>query len=284
MSKNAILIVSFGTSHEETRKKTIEEIERDCREAFPHVEHRRAFTSGMVMKILRDRDGVHIPDVEEAMEELVKDGYDNIVVQPTHILNGDEYDKMVRQAKKFEDQLESLKIGAPFSPPAVTMKPCAKVSPGKREDRMKKLSSSWDTEPAIIPMRPMLPWNIDFVRLATRMCSLVRWKAILTSMFCSKRWRNTDPRRWSSCLSWWLRVITQRTIWREKRTPGSRHLQMRAMKPHVFSRASASFRRCANSMWIICGKRWLKWKSSCDRDIPPGLAPRRPQEALSHFC
>ncbi len=114
MSKNAILIVSFGTSHEETRKKTIEEIERDCREAFPHVEHRRAFTSGMIMKILRDRDGVHIPDVEEAMEELVKDGYDNIVVQPTHILNGDEYDKMVRQAMKFEDQLESLKIGAPL--------------------------------------------------------------------------------------------------------------------------------------------------------------------------
>ncbi|MGI6257423.1 MAG: sirohydrochlorin cobaltochelatase [Anaerovoracaceae bacterium] len=114
MSKKAILVVSFGTSHHDTRKKTIDEIEKDCLAAFPDVHQRRAFTSGMIMKILRNRDGMDIPNVEEAMEGLIRDGYDDIVLQPTHILNGDEYEKMVRQAKKYEDQLISLRIGAPL--------------------------------------------------------------------------------------------------------------------------------------------------------------------------
>lgn len=114
MSKKAILVVSFGTSHEETRKKTIEQIEKDCRDAFPEIRQERAFTSGMIMKILRERDGIHIPNVEEAMEALMEEGYDSIVVQPTHILNGDEYEKMVRQAEQFKDRLVSLKIGAPL--------------------------------------------------------------------------------------------------------------------------------------------------------------------------
>lgn len=114
MSKKAILVVSFGTSHEDTRKKTIDQIEEDIRETFPHIHQRRAFTSGMIIKILKERDGMDIQNVEEAMEGLIQDGYDDIILQPTHILNGDEYEKMVRQAKKFEDNLTSLKIGAPL--------------------------------------------------------------------------------------------------------------------------------------------------------------------------
>lgn len=114
MSKKAILVVSFGTSHEDTRKKTIDQIEEDIRKAFPHIHQRRAFTSGMIIKILKERDGMDIQNVEEAMEGLIQDGYDDIILQPTHILNGDEYEKMVRQAKKFENNLISLKIGAPL--------------------------------------------------------------------------------------------------------------------------------------------------------------------------
>ena len=65
--KKAILAVSFGTSHEETRKKTIEAIENQIKECFPEYEVRRAFTSGMIMNVLKKRDNMHIDNVEEAM-------------------------------------------------------------------------------------------------------------------------------------------------------------------------------------------------------------------------
>ena len=58
--KQAILAVSFGTSHKETREKTIEAIEQRIREQFPICEIRRAFTSGMILKVLRERDGMHV--------------------------------------------------------------------------------------------------------------------------------------------------------------------------------------------------------------------------------
>lgn len=112
--KQAILAVSFGTSHRETREKTIEAIEQQLRENFPAYELRRAFTSGMIMKVLKQRDSLHIDNVTEAMEKLAKDGFVKVVLQPTHILNGDEYDKMVSQAMAFQDRFHTISIGEPL--------------------------------------------------------------------------------------------------------------------------------------------------------------------------
>ena len=64
--KKAILAVSFGTSHKETREKTIGAIEEDMRRRFPDYQVRRAFTSGMIMRILRERDGIQVDNVAEA--------------------------------------------------------------------------------------------------------------------------------------------------------------------------------------------------------------------------
>lgn len=112
--KKAILVVSFGTSYEETRNKTIGAIENDIREAYPDYEVRRAFTSGMILRVLARREGLHIDTVKEAMERLLSDGFSSVYVQPTHILNGTEYDDMVADIKAFEEDFEVLEIGAPL--------------------------------------------------------------------------------------------------------------------------------------------------------------------------
>ncbi|MGP1570279.1 MAG: sirohydrochlorin cobaltochelatase [Eubacteriales bacterium] len=108
--KKALLVVSFGTSHEDTMKKNIEAIENDIAAEFSDRKFARAFTSGMIMRKLKARDGIHIDNVHEAIEELVNDGYEDILVQSTHIMNGDEYDKMTEQIAPFVDKAD-IKVG-----------------------------------------------------------------------------------------------------------------------------------------------------------------------------
>jgi sirohydrochlorin cobaltochelatase len=112
--RKALLVVSFGTSHAETRDKTIGAIERNLAEAFPGYEIRRAFTSGMIIDVLRRRDGVAIDDVPDAMECLIRDGFQEVLVQPTHVIPGDEYDDMVREVMPYANRFETLRIGKPL--------------------------------------------------------------------------------------------------------------------------------------------------------------------------
>ena len=79
-TKKAILVVSFGTSHEDTRKVTIDAIEHDISEAYPDCAIYRAWTSKMILAKLKKRDNVHINNVKEAMEQMVKDGIVDTVV------------------------------------------------------------------------------------------------------------------------------------------------------------------------------------------------------------
>lgn len=81
-TKKAILAVSFGTSHNDTRKVTIDAIERDMQNAFPNDKLYRAWTSKMIIKKLKTRDNVHINTVKEAMKQMIADGITDVVVQP----------------------------------------------------------------------------------------------------------------------------------------------------------------------------------------------------------
>ena len=112
--KKALLVVSFGTSHAETRKNTIGAIEKDITAAYPEYEVRRAFTSGMILKVLEKRDGILIDNVAEAMNRLVSDGFHEILVQPTHVIPGDEYDNMVTDIQMFADKFDKINIGTPL--------------------------------------------------------------------------------------------------------------------------------------------------------------------------
>lgn len=110
----AILVVSFGTSHADTREKNIDRIEADIRAAFPEYRIYRAWTSKMILKKLKIRDGIEIDNVREAMERMAADGIREVIVQPTHVMNGIENDLMVADVRAYEDRFAEIRIGAPL--------------------------------------------------------------------------------------------------------------------------------------------------------------------------
>jgi len=112
--KKAILVVSFGTSYNETRKATIEAIENAITNNFSDFEVRRAFTSQTIIDKLAQRDGIEIDNVQQAMEKIVNDGIKTLIVQPTHIMNGIEYDEMVSAVDQFKENFTSLAYGNPL--------------------------------------------------------------------------------------------------------------------------------------------------------------------------
>jgi sirohydrochlorin cobaltochelatase len=110
----AILVVSFGTSYEETRKLNIEAIEQDITDAFPGYQIYRAWTSKMILAKIKARDHIHIDTVKEAMERMAADGMQEILVQPTHVTNGIENDLMKEDVLSFKDRFTSIRIGSPL--------------------------------------------------------------------------------------------------------------------------------------------------------------------------
>lgn len=114
VSKRALLIVSFGTSYENTRKLTIDAIERDIANAFPACPVYRAWTSKMIISKLKKRDGIVIHTVKEAMEQMLLDGITDVIVQPTHVINGMENDQMKADALSFEERFSSIRFGNPL--------------------------------------------------------------------------------------------------------------------------------------------------------------------------
>jgi sirohydrochlorin cobaltochelatase len=115
MVDKVILVVSFGTSYNNNRSLTIGAIEDDIREEFTDFDVRRAFTSQMVINILKKRDDLAIDNVEEALERAANDGVKTIIIQPTHVMDGTEYNfKIVDTVKKYEDKFENIAIGDPL--------------------------------------------------------------------------------------------------------------------------------------------------------------------------
>ena len=112
--KKAILVVSFGTSYADTREKTIGAIEEDFRSAFPDYTVRRAFTSGMIIKKLRQRDGIEIDTVEQALQKLYDEGFGTVICQPTHVMNGFEFDDVRQEVARWEDRFPHIICGWPL--------------------------------------------------------------------------------------------------------------------------------------------------------------------------
>jgi len=112
--KKAILAVSFGTSHTDTCKVTIDAIEQDMQTAFPDYPLYRAWTSKMIINKIKKRDQIHIHTVKEAMEQMKKDGITDVLVQPTHVINGIENDLMKEDALSYQDDFHSIVFGDPL--------------------------------------------------------------------------------------------------------------------------------------------------------------------------
>lgn len=113
-TKKAIIVTSFGTSYNETRQKTLDRIEGDIAKNFPDWDVRRAYTSKMVIKKLANRDGMIVDYIDKAIERLIDEGYTDVIVQPTLIMNGIEYEDIVRISKGYRDSFNMLSVGAPL--------------------------------------------------------------------------------------------------------------------------------------------------------------------------
>ncbi len=114
-AKQAILVVSFGTSYNETRALTIDAIEKKVTDEFgKDYDVRRAFTSQIIIDKLAERDGLEIDNVTQAMEKLVADGIGTLYIQPTHVMNGEEYDELCESVEPFTDNFVTMKIGKPL--------------------------------------------------------------------------------------------------------------------------------------------------------------------------
>ena len=110
--KQALIITSFGTSVPEATS-SIEAVEKVLSEAATGYTSVRAFTSPTIRRILAER-GEKIPSLMEALEHLHSEGINRVVVQPTHLLYGYEYDKLKMEAEKFSDRFEKLVVGKPL--------------------------------------------------------------------------------------------------------------------------------------------------------------------------
>ena len=112
--KKAILVVSFGTSYNDSRDITIGAIEKAIEKNFSDYEVRRAFTSQIIINKLKERDNIEIDNVEEALDKLVADGINTLIVQPTHIMSGYEYDDLATAIEEYKDKFDIVAIGAPL--------------------------------------------------------------------------------------------------------------------------------------------------------------------------
>lgn len=113
-AKPVILVVSFGTSYPSTRYITIGAIECAIRERYPEYDVRRAFTAQTIIDILKERDGISIDNVEEALERCVSDGVTELIVQPTHLMAGLEYTDLANALSSYQDKFETVSLGAPL--------------------------------------------------------------------------------------------------------------------------------------------------------------------------
>ena len=111
--KKAILVVSFGTSYLDTLEQTIAATERELALAYPDWEVRRAFTSGVIIEKLRERDGLIVDNVEQAMQRLKEEGFTCVAVQPTHVIPGEEYEKMLAKLEPWRQEMR-VAVGKPL--------------------------------------------------------------------------------------------------------------------------------------------------------------------------
>ena len=111
---NELLVVSFGTSFNDSRAKDIKGIEDALQAAYPDWSVRRAFTAQIIINHVQARDGEKIDNMEQAMERAVANGVKNLVVQPTHLMHGAEYDEMMEMLDSYRDKFESVAIAEPL--------------------------------------------------------------------------------------------------------------------------------------------------------------------------
>lgn len=114
IGENELMVISFGTSYNDNRRLTIGAIEGAMEEAFPDWSVRRGFTSQIIIDHVKSRDGEVIDNVGEALDRAVANGVKKLVVQPTHLMDGLEYNDVVDEVAQYADAFDQIAIGKPL--------------------------------------------------------------------------------------------------------------------------------------------------------------------------
>lgn len=114
IGEEELLVISFGTSFNDNRRLTIGAIEEAMEKAFPAYSVRRGFTSQIIIDHVKSRDGEVIDNVGEALNRAIANGVKNLVIQPTHLMNGLEYNDVVNEVAQYADAFDSIVIGQPL--------------------------------------------------------------------------------------------------------------------------------------------------------------------------
>ena len=114
IGENEILVVSFGTSFNNSRAADIKGIEDALQTAYPDWSVRRAFTAQIIINHVQARDGEKIDNVNQALDRAVNNGVKNLIVQPTHLMHGAEYDELIGELDNYKDQFESVQVAEPL--------------------------------------------------------------------------------------------------------------------------------------------------------------------------
>lgn len=114
IGENEILVVSFGTSFNDSRVADIKGIEDALQEAYPDWSVRRAFTAQIIINHIQAREGACIDNVEQALERAAANGVKNLVIQPTHLMHGAEYDEVMETVDAYRDKFETVNVAEPL--------------------------------------------------------------------------------------------------------------------------------------------------------------------------
>lgn len=114
IGENELLVVSFGTSFNDSRVADISGVEKKLQESYPDWSVRRAFTAQIIINHVQARDDEKIDNMEQALERAVSNGVKNLVVQPTHLMHGAEYDELVDVVNNYKDKFETVTVAEPL--------------------------------------------------------------------------------------------------------------------------------------------------------------------------
>ena len=114
IGENEILVVSFGTSFNDSRAEDIGGVEKALQAAYPDWSVRRAFTAQIIINHVQARDDEKIDNMDQALQRAVDNSVKNLVVQPTHLMHGAEYDELTEAVESYKDKFESVKIAEPL--------------------------------------------------------------------------------------------------------------------------------------------------------------------------
>ena len=136
IGEKELLVVSFGTSFNDSRVNDIGGVEKALQEAYPDWSVRRAFTAQIIINHILARDGEVIDNVDQALQRAVDNGVKQLVIQPTHLMHGAEYDELMESVDQYKDKFESVEVAEPLLLSLLRLPRSQALTPLKRWIRM----------------------------------------------------------------------------------------------------------------------------------------------------